>query len=211
MHTSERVSACQRVKHQQVEIDKKKFRPSCGSPLPLLTLVCFGAPNTTTSISGDWDCCARFISPQQWFLLPACVVSAAVSENESTHQKTRRNLAALLKFAQPAAHVPSFVSCGLWPTGLAAIPYQGMSDKVVGIKATFSVRGQAVHQFSSSGATDSSPPAAAASGIGEQVTPPSFCARGCSVCMYARTHDLMIHIVRELTTNTAAVAWNTRG
>eukprot|EP00903_Cladosiphon_okamuranus_P019549 g17980.t1 len=43
-----------------------------------------------------------------------------------------------------------------------------MSDTGVGVKASFSVRGETVHQFSSSGATDSPPVAAAAAGIGEQ-------------------------------------------
>lgn len=42
-----------------------------------------------------------------------------------------------------------------------------MSGKRVGVKATFSVRGKTVHEFSSSGEKGS--PAAAAAGVGQQV------------------------------------------
>lgn len=42
-----------------------------------------------------------------------------------------------------------------------------MADRGVGVKATFSVQGQTVHEFSSSAGKESPPPAAA--GIGEQV------------------------------------------
>lgn len=59
--------------------------------------------------------------------------------------------------------------CFVLPCCLCCCGAIRMADLGVGVKAAFSVQGRPVHQFSSSGATDSPLPAAA-SGIGEQVT-----------------------------------------
>ena len=99
--------------------------------------------------------------------------SSLTSEARASYIHTRRRLlhaaeplgsCFCAQFFQPVRPCLSGF-CSLWPAGLVDIL---MSDNRVGIKATFSVRGQPVHEFSSSGATES--PAPAAAGIGEQVT-----------------------------------------